>query len=123
MSQDPKSTDDREDFQGRVEDVMRQLDRVWPAVSGLLGTLDGLRERIDALFGADGPASPSDRWANTRSFMCDTCMYFSGLKPGSPVGRCRRHAPSVSEGWPAVYPEDWCGDHKMGSPRSDRADV
>jgi hypothetical protein len=26
--------------------------------------------------------------------------------------RCRKHAPTLG-GWPAVYPDDWCGDHKL----------
>jgi hypothetical protein len=30
----------------------------------------------------------------------------------SPVGRCRRHAPSMS-GWPVMFTADWCGDHKL----------
>ena len=28
------------------------------------------------------------------------------------VGRCRRHAPTMN-GYPAVFPTDWCGDHKL----------
>jgi hypothetical protein len=28
------------------------------------------------------------------------------------IGRCRKHAPTMS-GYPAVYPTDWCGDHKL----------
>jgi hypothetical protein len=28
------------------------------------------------------------------------------------VGRCRRHAPTMS-GFPVVYEDDWCGDHKL----------
>ena len=31
----------------------------------------------------------------------------------SPLGRCRRHAPVVQHGWPAVFDADWCGDHKL----------
>ncbi|HYL22479.1 MAG TPA: hypothetical protein VEU74_12010 [Gemmatimonadales bacterium] len=30
----------------------------------------------------------------------------------SELGRCRRHAPTLS-GWPAVFNQDWCGDHKL----------
>ena len=26
--------------------------------------------------------------------------------------RCRRHAPTVN-GYPAVFQNDWCGDHKL----------
>jgi hypothetical protein len=29
-----------------------------------------------------------------------------------PLGRCRRHAPSMN-GYPVVFPTDWCGDHKL----------
>jgi len=32
--------------------------------------------------------------------------------PRPPLGRCRRHAPTLG-GWPAVYSPDWCGDHKL----------
>jgi hypothetical protein len=27
-------------------------------------------------------------------------------------GRCRKHAPTL-QGWPVVFPTDWCGDHKL----------
>jgi hypothetical protein len=27
------------------------------------------------------------------------------------IGRCRRNAPSI-KGYPAVFPTDWCGEHK-----------
>jgi len=26
--------------------------------------------------------------------------------------RCRKHAPTLN-GWPAIFPDDWCGDHKL----------
>jgi len=32
-------------------------------------------------------------------------MYFINM-------RCRRNAPTI-KGFPAVYADDWCGDHKM----------
>jgi hypothetical protein len=38
------------------------------------------------------------------------------MKPTSPdmkvIGRCRRHAPTMS-GYPAIFEDDWCGDHKV----------
>ena len=37
---------------------------------------------------------------------CETCMHYINF-------RCRRHSPNGQEGWPAVYPTDYCGDHKM----------
>lgn len=30
----------------------------------------------------------------------------------SNLGRCRKHAPTMS-GYPAVFINDWCGDHKI----------
>jgi len=32
------------------------------------------------------------------------------------LGRCRRHAPTMG-GFPAVFPRDWCGDHKLDETR------
>jgi hypothetical protein len=50
---------------------------------------------------------------------CDNCMWFTGkvhdgMKSGDffKIGRCRRHAPSMN-GYPVVFPRDWCGDHKL----------
>ncbi len=47
-----------------------------------------------------------DNWKHrSDSMRCSSCMYFNNM-------RCRRHAPTMS-GFPAVYPSDWCGDHKQ----------
>ena len=63
---------------------------------------------------------------------CKTCMWFVPKVPGMrlcpnpmdfgrtqievpkpyDLGRCRRHAPTMS-GWPVVFVNDWCGDHKI----------
>lgn len=50
----------------------------------------------------------SDNWSKVSNNMqrCELCMHYAGM-------RCRRHAPRGQEGWPAVFPSDWCGDHKM----------
>lgn len=37
---------------------------------------------------------------------CATCHSYINF-------RCRRHAPAGQEGWPAVFPTDFCMDHKM----------
>lgn len=42
---------------------------------------------------------------------CRSCMWFA-QKGDSALGRCRRHAPTMS-GFPAVFLDDWCGDHKL----------
>jgi hypothetical protein len=37
-----------------------------------------------------------------------------GIAEGEPwkIGRCRRRAPTMN-GYPAVKPDDWCGDHRL----------
>ena len=55
-----------------------------------------------------------DPWKHrSQGMKCKTCMWFV-LKesPNSTVGRCRRHAPTMS-GYPVVFEDDWCGDHKL----------
>ena len=63
-----------------------------------------------------------DPWAHRSEGMrCFCCMFYvpkvipgPGLEPAghAPIGRCRRHAPTMG-GYPAVFPRDWCGDHKV----------
>lgn len=54
-----------------------------------------------------------DNWQHRSSQMkCKSCMWFVNKSDHSPIGRCRRHAPTMS-GYPAVYESDWCGDHKI----------
>ena len=64
-----------------------------------------------------------DPWINRSDNMkCRTCMWFveKVAVPQVPhtgvvfpsVGRCRRHAPSMN-GYPVVFSNDWCGDHKL----------
>jgi hypothetical protein len=67
-------------------------------------------------------AEPKDNWANPSTYVCHTCMYFVPKMPPAPdpnlapLGRCRRRAPTMDGDldWPAVYANDWCGDHKLG---------
>lgn len=60
-----------------------------------------------------------DNWKHRSLKMkCATCMYFVEKATNRPValinclGRCRRHSPSLG-GWPAIFSQDWCGDHKL----------
>ena len=60
-----------------------------------------------------------DPWINRSDNMkCRTCMWFiekvgvPQVPSGSSIGRCRRHAPSMN-GYPVVFSNDWCGDHKL----------
>ena len=60
----------------------------------------------------------NDPWANrSQNMKCATCMWFTPKLKTEPdgretVGRCRRHAPTMS-GYPVVFQYDWCGDHKL----------
>jgi hypothetical protein len=59
-----------------------------------------------------------DNWRHRCDGMrCMTCMWFveKAVKTEvqhTRVGRCRRHAPTMS-GWPVMFASDWCGDHKL----------
>jgi hypothetical protein len=68
----------------------------------------------------------NDPWENrTAGMKCRTCMFFvekAGQEADKPypmneeppkrIGRCRRHAPTMN-GYPVVFNNDWCGDHKL----------
>jgi len=62
------------------------------------------------------PTVGPDPWVHRASGMkCATCMWFVHKMVDdqvSPLGRCRRHAPTMN-GYPAVFQADWCGDHKL----------
>ena len=55
--------------------------------------------------GDNVPGTVDDLWAHRSTAMkCASCMFYTNF-------RCRRHAPTL-QGYPAVYPADWCGDYK-----------
>lgn len=52
-----------------------------------------------------------DPWVHRAETMrCFSCMWYA--PKGEDIGRCRRYAPSMN-GYPVVYPIDWCGEHKI----------
>lgn len=57
-----------------------------------------------------------DKWKHrSKGMLCKTCMWFAPKlvkEEVGHIGRCRRHAPSMN-GYPVVFTEDWCGDHKL----------
>ena len=67
-----------------------------------------------------------DPWKHRSAHMrCCTCMWYA--EKAAPqnadvveIGRCRRHAPSMN-GYPVVYPTDWCGDHKLDELKASNA--
>ena len=58
----------------------------------------------------------NDPWKHRSEGMrCRTCMFYvrkTSEEGKREVGRCRRHAPTMN-GYPVVYVDDWCGDHKI----------
>lgn len=74
-----------------------------------------LQEREDELRKQE--VSPEDPWKHrSKGMRCETCMWFVKKESKSheflTVGRCRRHAPTMN-GYPVVFINDWCGDHKL----------
>ena len=42
----------------------------------------------------------------------DPVTGYQGTPDRPIVGRCRKHAPTMN-GYPVVFMNDWCGDHKL----------
>jgi Pyruvate/2-oxoacid:ferredoxin oxidoreductase delta subunit len=69
-----------------------------------------------------GAITGADPWVNRLEGMrCKKCIWFVPKKPTEghighansyDVGRCRRHAPTMN-GYPVVFVNDWCGDHRI----------
>jgi hypothetical protein len=54
----------------------------------------------------------NDQWKHRSEGMkCKTCMW-AVMKDYSGPGRCRRRGPTMN-GYPTIFPDDWCGDHKL----------
>ncbi len=57
-----------------------------------------------------------DPWKHrSTGMLCTSCMFFVPKVDDVgkfALGRCRRHAPTMN-GYPVVFPNDWCGDHKL----------
>jgi hypothetical protein len=86
---------------------------------GYMGDVCKHHDLVVELEELERDAEEVDNWKHRSANMrCNTCMYYvpkalSGEANHSPtVGRCRRHAPSMT-GFPVVYVNDWCGDHKL----------
>lgn len=62
----------------------------------------------------------ADPWIHrSQGMRCRTCMWFVSKESAGAiksdvvvVGRCRRHAPTMN-GYPVVFVNDWCGDHRI----------
>ena len=68
------------------------------------------------------PPQTPDPWKHrSQGMRCKTCMWFVAKEPTPAtqshpgqydLGRCRKHAPTMG-GFPAVFVNDWCGDHRI----------
>jgi hypothetical protein len=69
----------------------------------------------------------ADPWKHrSQGMRCKSCMWFTPKAPqpadgaqnprSYDVGRCRRHAPTMG-GYPVVFVNDWCGDHRLDENR------
>lgn len=59
----------------------------------------------------------NDPWKHRSEGMkCKTCMWFVAKIPteklATDLGRCRKNAPTMG-GFPAVFVNDWCGNHRL----------
>lgn len=82
-----------------------------------------LEQQRPSLFAgqANEAEDPEDPWKHRSSGMtCATCMWCVEKKahredktePVFKLARCRRRCPTMN-GYPAVFMDDWCGDHKL----------
>jgi hypothetical protein len=59
-----------------------------------------------------------DPWVHRSGGMrCKTCMWYVEKVTAiavseKSIGRCRRRCPTMN-GYPVVFLDDWCGDHKL----------
>ena len=65
----------------------------------------------------EGMNMSNDPWKNRSEGMrCKTCVHYvtkaadDHVQTG--IGRCRKHAPTMN-GFPVVFEDDWCGDHRL----------
>jgi hypothetical protein len=70
-----------------------------------------------------------DNWrGRTTGMICGTCVFFVDKKSNivqradHVIGRCRANAPTM-KGWPVVFSDDWCGNHKLDENKIDTLDL
>jgi len=128
---DPLSGDSCLVFRKASVDILHGIDMALRAMRGPSGPDTIMWERWQRF-----PDKPADTWAHRSEGMrCKTCMWFVEKEFKCPVckcgwgqkhdescrfkhrplklfGRCRKHSPTL-QGFPAVFGDDWCGDHKL----------
>lgn len=107
-----------EERQECVKEVQRMIDS---GVVDMCALGKSSLERKSALLEEQKSCSQKEKeiqdpWKHrSEGLKCKSCMWFAmkaSMATLSSVGRCRRHAPTMN-GYPVVFVNDWCGDHKL----------
>jgi len=106
-----KLLDDRRLSCGCLDECQGHPDNPYPRGEGVVDEERGPRTtKLEA---------EVDNWQHRSAEMrCRTCMFYvpkgrEGYEGNrAHIGRCRHSAPTL-KGWPAIYPTDWCGAHKL----------
>lgn len=84
------------------------------------GSMEPSSERT---FVDDQPGgSRQDNWGplGRSRMICESCRFYVPRRSKDEgtltAGRCRRRAPTM-DGFPVVWYDDWCGDHKLADPK------
>jgi len=84
------------------------------------GKYYGEPAKCDPNYCVEKVANTDDPWRGRATGMkCSTCIWWVCKETGirrddgrGSVGRCRRHCPTMG-GFPVVFSQDWCGDHRL----------
>ena len=81
--------------------------------------MDDMKREAEEVIGFEEypKVSSKDPWAHrSQGMKCKTCMWFAPKVRDNTshidLGRCRRRSPTMN-GYPVVFVNDWCGDHKL----------
>lgn len=97
----------------KYSDVLKLAEEVTKYRIELQKENKSLKVTLSELVGLDSKQKgSSDLWANLNTYKCGTCRFY--VPKDEALGRCRRNAPTMM-GYPVVYENDWCGEHKMGT--------
>jgi hypothetical protein len=58
------------------------------------------------------PASRCSKWESKLERRCENCEFYGKSGMGHLFMECRRNPPKVEMGWPAVEPDQWCGEFR-----------
>jgi len=103
-----------EDQKEEFKDALRQEEYMHG------GETDVSQKLIEAAM--ESAIKSKDPWMHRScGMLCESCMWFVRKQANTTtlklIGRCRRHAPTMN-GYPVVFGNDWCGDHKLNEDKA-----